>query len=52
VSYVNEGLVQVNYNKKITKTCCGKAYRIINGKPEAFDVASYSAEWLSNMNGF
>jgi len=47
-----EGLVQVNYNKKITKLAAGKAYRIINGKPEAFDVAVIQPEWLSNMKVF
>lgn len=47
-----EGLVQVNYNNKITKLPAGKAYRIINGKPEAFNVAVIQPEWLSNMKVF
>lgn len=47
-----EGLVQVNYNNKITKLPAGKAYRIINGKPEAYDVAVIQPEWLSNMKVF
>jgi ferric-dicitrate binding protein FerR (iron transport regulator) len=47
-----EGLVQVNYNNKITKLPAGKAYRIINGKPEAYDVAVIQPEWLSNMKIF
>jgi len=47
-----EGLVQVNCNNKITKLPAGKAYRIINGKPEAFNVAVIQPEWLSNMKVF
>ena len=47
-----EGLVQVNYNNKITKLPAGKAYRIINGKPEAFNVAVIQPEWLQNMKVF
>ncbi|WP_375242647.1 FecR family protein [Lacinutrix sp.] len=47
-----EGIVQVNYNNKITKLPAGKAYRIINGKPEAFNVAVIQPEWLSNMKVF
>lgn len=47
-----EGLVQVVHNNKTTKLPAGKAYRIINGKPEAYDVAVIQPEWLSNMKVF
>ncbi len=47
-----EGLVQVNYNNKTTKLPAGKAYRVINGKPEAFNVAVIQPEWLQNMKVF
>ncbi|MDB9782548.1 FecR family protein [Winogradskyella sp.] len=47
-----EGLVQVNYNNKITKLPAGKAYHIINGKSEAFDVSVIQPEWLQNMKVF
>lgn len=47
-----EGLVQVLYNSKTTKLPAGKAYRIVKGTPEAFDVAVIQPEWLQNMKVF
>lgn len=47
-----EGLVQVNYNNTTTKLPAGNAYRVINGKPEAFNVAVIQPEWLQNMKVF
>jgi len=47
-----EGLVQVNYNNKTTKLPAGKAFRIINGKPEDFTVVVVQPEWLQNMKVF
>jgi transmembrane sensor len=47
-----EGLVQVNYNNTTTKLPAGKAYRVINGKPEAFNVAVIQPEWLQYMKVF
>ncbi|MCF6224313.1 MAG: FecR domain-containing protein [Flavobacteriaceae bacterium] len=47
-----EGLVQVLFNNKITKLPAGKAYRIINGAPEAFDITVIQPEWLRSMRVF
>ncbi|MAD96819.1 MAG: anti-sigma factor [Flavobacteriaceae bacterium] len=47
-----EGLVQVNYNNTTTKLSAGNACRVINGKPEAFNVAVIQPEWLQNMKVF
>ena len=47
-----EGLVQVTHNDKTIKLPAGKAYRIVNGVPEAFNVAVIQPEWLQNMKVF
>lgn len=47
-----EGLVQVTHNDKTLKLPAGKAYRIVNGVPEAFDVAVIQPEWLQQMKVF
>lgn len=47
-----EGLVQVNYNNSSIRLPAGKAYRIINGKPENFDVVVIQPEWLQHMKVF
>lgn len=47
-----EGLVQVSHNDKTIKLPAGKAYRIVNGVPEAFNIAVIQPEWLQQMKIF
>lgn len=47
-----EGLIELIHNNGTIQLPAGKAYRIINGKPEAFDVAVIQPEWLQNMKVF
>lgn len=47
-----EGLVQVIYKDKKIKLPAGKAYRIVNGLAEAYDIAVVEPEWLHNLKVF
>ena len=47
-----EGLVQVIHNTNKVQLPAGKAYRVVKGKTETFDIAVIQPEWLQNMKVF